>query len=113
MFDNAGDRLGTATHPMHVSVSWKRRHKPPEEAVERALAWLGRFVILASFPVAAFDNTLFGSPLLTLVMLALYVGYVVVWWPALTRRAEVAALAAGGLALAALYMGAAIPLWGA
>ncbi len=96
-----------------VSVSWKRRQKPPEEASERALAWLGRFVILTSFPVAALEETLFGFPALAIMMLVLYASYVVFWWKALgPRRPEMAALAVIAVALTVLYVAAVVGLWG-
>ena len=96
-----------------VLAPLERPERTPGEKAELSLIWMGRFVILVSFPVAAMEAEHFGFPLFGLLMLALYIGFLAVWWRALqTRRLEALALAVIALALAALYIGAQLSLWG-
>ena len=89
---------------------WPQR--PPAEAAELSLVRMGRAAILASMLLAFADATLFSFPLFSLLAVVLYVGYVVVYWAAIrTRRAEAVVLCIIALGLAALYIGAAVPLW--
>ena len=83
------------------------------ETAELSLIRMGWFVILVSFPVAALETQHFGSPMFALLMVVLYIGYLAVWWSTVqTRRFEALALAAIAMALAAVYIGAELPLWG-
>ncbi len=81
----------------------------PAAADELSLVWTGRFVVLASIVLAFVDAAAFGFPLFSLLSVVLYVGYVVVYWPAVrTRHLEAAALGGISLSLAALHIAAAI-----
>lgn len=89
-----------------------RQKRPGNDAAELSLVRMGRFVILASFIVASADMWLLGFPLLSLITLAIYPTYVVLWWPAVrTRRVEAVALVVIAAAVGALYIAGALRLW--
>lgn len=104
----AGRREWTTTLPSWLILP--RPQRVQADAAELSLVRLGRVVIAVSFPVAFTDVAVFGYPLFSVLMNVLFVGYVVVWWPAIqSRRIEAVSLALIGLGLAALYAG--VPLW--
>ena len=79
----------------------------PAGADELSLVRIGRFVVSASILVAFVDGAALGFSLFSLLSVVLYVGYVVVYWPAVrTRRFEAATLGGVSLGLAALHIAA-------
>lgn len=103
-------RRSTATRKARLVP--ERPHRTPVRTTELSLIRMGRFAILVSVPVAALEVEHFGFPMFALLMVALYIGYLAIWWSAFqTRRWEALALATVAIALAALYIDAHPPLW--
>lgn len=99
--------VGTDT-PRLAQRTWvTHTEQTPAGADELSLVRIGRFVVSASILVAFVDSAALGFSLFSLLSVVLYVGYVVVYWPAVrTRRFEAAALGGISLSLAALHIAA-------
>ena len=82
------------------------------EADETALMWMGRLVITASLLMGAAQVGGWPVGSFVLMMLTLYLGYVIVYWPAVqTRRVEAGTEAVIAAVQTVLYAAVLVPLW--
>lgn len=107
--------VGGPAWPRRVPPSGRFGHRTARrtaaEADEAALIWIGRVVVTASLLMGAAQLGGWRVGPLTLTMLALYLGYAVVYWPAVqTQRVEAGAEALIAAAQAAIYTAALAPL---
>ena len=85
--------------------------KTAREAAVGSLIWMGRAVILLSLVVAGLQIGRVRLVWVALAMLAVYLLYAGIHWPAITvRRPEVVSVAAIAVALAILYV-TRVQLW--
>ena len=97
----------------HSCLRLQRSQRTPAEAAELSLIRTGRFVILVSLPVAMMHIDQFQFNWLATLMVATYVTFLIRYWTAIqTRQSEAVALAVIAVALAVLYIGAGLSLWG-
>lgn len=108
--------VGASAWPRRVLSSGRFGHRTARrtaaEADEAAVVWIGRVVVTASLLMGAAQVGGWRVGSLTLMMLVLYLGYAVVYWPAVqTHRVEAGTEVLIAAAQTAIYTAALAPLW--